>query len=98
MSVALGLALAAFMLQISLRALQAQEVCTWAITIQWIGLIKTGSEGQMYSNLELKHSDLAGNGLCNLQGCGRSVYRPLHTSFRRSFVSPVVQFLNMCTN
>ena len=39
MSVALGLALAALMLQILLRTLQAREVSAWAMTIRWIGLL-----------------------------------------------------------
>lgn len=38
-SVALGLALAALMLQILLRTLQAREVSAWAMTIRWIGLL-----------------------------------------------------------
>ena len=60
-------------------------------SVDWTtGLMETGSEEQMYSTLELKHSDLAGNRLCNLQGCGGSVYSSVHTSFRSSFVSPVV--------
>ena len=43
-------------------------------SVDWTtGLMETGSEEQMYSTLELKRSDLAGNGLYNLQGCDRSV-------------------------
>ena len=69
-------------------------------SVDWTtGLMETGSEDQMHSILELKHSDLAGNGLYHLQGCGRSVYSPVNSYFihkqLRVSSSPVP--VNMCS-